>query len=223
VFTGIVEEAGKVLTVTETAEGRRLKIGAGTVTDDLKTGDSVSVSGVCLTVTEHGSDWFQVEAIIQTLACTKLKLVQAGDSVNLERAMRWSDRLGGHLVTGHVDGPGQVKAVVSEGFSRRLTFGFKAEMAALFVEKGSVAIDGVSLTVATLEPQVADGEFRFTVALIPHTMNVTTLGGLKVGDTVNIEADVVGKYVARWLEPTVGEKINKPGLSLSFLAEHGYT
>ena len=222
-FTGIVEEAGKVLTVTETTEGRRLKIGAGTVTDDLKTGDSVSVSGVCLTVTEHGSDWFQVEAIIQTLACTKLKLVQAGDSVNLERAMRWSDRLGGHLVTGHVDGLGQVKAVVSEGFSKRLTLSFKAEMAPLFVEKGSVAIDGVSLTVATLEPQVADGEFRFSVALIPHTMNVTTLGGLKVGDTVNIEADVVGKYVARWLEPTVGEKINKPGLSLSFLAEHGYT
>ena len=222
-FTGIVEESGKVLAVTETSQGRRLRIGSGVVTKDLKTGDSVSVSGVCLTVTEYGSDWFQVEAIIQTLNCTKLKNIKAGDSVNLERAIRFSDRLGGHLVTGHVDGLGQVRAIVSEGFSKRLTFGFQAEMAPLFVEKGSVAVDGVSLTVAALEPHVADGEFRFTVALIPHTMSVTTLGSLKVGDTVNIEADVVGKYVARWLEPTAGEKINKAGLSLSFLAEHGYT
>ena len=222
-FTGLVEESGKILSVSDTTEGSRLKISAKTIMSDLKTGDSVSVSGVCLTVTEHGQDWFHVEAIVETLRCTNLKSIKAGDSVNLERAMRFSDRLGGHLVTGHVDGLGQVRAIASEGFSKRLTFGFKAEMAPLFVEKGSVAVDGVSLTVAALDAPVADGQFTFTVALIPHTMNVTTLGGLKVGDTVNIESDVVGKYVARWLEPTVGEKINKAGLSLSFLAEHGYT
>ncbi len=222
-FTGIVEESGKVLSVTDTAEGRRLKIGAGTVTQDLKTGDSVSVSGVCLTVIEHGSDWFQVEAIVQTLNCTKLKSAKSGDAVNLERAMRFSDRLGGHLVTGHVDGIGHVRSITKEGFSNRVTFGFKADMAPLFVEKGSVAVDGVSLTVAALEAQSDNGEFAFTVALIPYTISVTTLGGLRVGDVVNVEADVVGKYVARWLEPTVAEKINKAGLSLSFLAEHGYT
>jgi riboflavin synthase len=225
-FSGIVEETGKILAVADTSEGRRLKIAATTVTSDLELGDSVSVSGTCLTVTERGGEWFQVEATLHTLRVTKLGSLKGGDRVNLERAVRLSDRLGGHLVSGHVDGLGQVRNIETDGFSRLVSFAVDAALAGFFVEKGSVTIDGVSLTVAKFEQPaagVSPGDFLFTVALIPHTMSVTTLGSLKVGDTVNVEVDLIAKYVARLLEPVCGEKVNKAGITLSFLAEHGYT
>lgn len=223
-FSGIIEETGKVLAVTDTSEGRRLRIAARLVTQDLKTGDSVSISGACHTVTENTKEWFQVESTLQTLRLTRLGSYQAGQAVNLERAMRLSDRLGGHLVSGHVDGVGVVESIILDGFSKLVTFSVGSSWAPWFVEKGSVAVDGVSLTVAKLQPAASpSAQFAFTVALIPKTMMVTTLGALALGALVNIEVDMVGKYVARWLEVASDEKGNKAGLSLSFLAEHGYT
>ena len=219
-FSGIVEEVGKIISTRDSGDGRTLRIACDVVTQELKLGDSVSVSGCCLTVTNFENGWFEADCVQQTLRMTRLGDLKKGDKVNLERALRLSDRLGGHLVTGHIDGIARIHSIEPEGFSRLITFEFADEFAPLFVEKGSVAIDGVSLTVAGLG---TGSELRFTVALIPHTLEVTTLGQLKVGDRVNIEADLVAKYVARWLEPNVAKNLKNAGLSLSFLAEHGYT
>ena len=231
-FSGLVEEVGKVLGSTDTPDGRSLQIAATVVTSQMRTGDSISVSGTCLTVVNSSGSSFDVEATFQTLRCTRLGNLKPGDSVNLERALRLSDRLGGHLVTGHVDGLAQVDAIEQEGFAKLVTFSAAGELARFFVEKGSVAIEGVSLTVARLgdlptgkltNQRTMSQRFTFTVALIPHTMNVTTLGLLKVGDLVNVEADLIAKYVARLVAPALGKNINKASLSLSFLSEHGYT
>jgi riboflavin synthase len=222
-FSGLVEEVGTILQIVSNADGRRLRISAEQITPELKLGDSVSVSGVCLTVVEFDIKTFSVEATHQTLRCTKLGQLQSGHKVNLERALKLSDRLGGHLVTGHIDGLGRVTSIKTEGFSNLVTIAAPSEYAAYFVEKGSVALDGVSLTVAALPETGAAQDILFTVALIPHTMDVTTIGNLKVGDAVNIEVDLIAKYVARWLGPTVSANLKNAGLSLSFLSEHGYT
>jgi riboflavin synthase len=229
-FTGIVEEVGTLVLAHNTSDGQRLRIGARTVVADLAPGDSVSVSGTCLTACQIGEGWFTAEATQETLRRTKLGSLHPGDAVNLERALRLSDRLGGHLVSGHVDALGTLRSVSPEGFAKVYQFAVPVELSAFFVEKGSVAIDGVSLTVASLAEHPGSGsrasagdEFVFTVALIPHTLSVTTLGHLKVGDRVNIEADLIGKYVARLMLSEHGGNINKGGLSMSFLAEHGYT
>lgn len=221
-FTGIVEEMGKVASVSDTAEGRRLRLRATTVLDGVKLGDSIAVNGTCLTVVSSGTDWFDVEATFQTLRNTQLGFLKPGDRVNLERALRLSDRLGGHLVSGHVDGLGRITALKNEGFSRLITFAADNKLARYFVEKGSVAIDGISLTVASVSN--SGGEmFEFCVALIPHTMEATTANDWKVGDSVNLEADLIAKYVARWAEPALAVNVNKAGLSMGFLSEHGYT
>jgi riboflavin synthase len=222
-FSGIVEEVGSVSAVTDTADGRRLKISAKAVLTDVKLGDSISVSGCCLTVTEFSKDWFTVEATHETLRRTKLGALKAGSRANLERALRVSDRLGGHIVSGHVDGLGSVTAIKQEGFSKVIEFAVDGQLNPFFVEKGSVTVDGVSLTVASLKSGSAKEQLKFSVALIPHTMSVTTLGDLKVADAVNIEADLIGKYVARLVLPAYGNIINKEGVSLPFLTEHGYT
>jgi len=231
-FSGIVEEVGLITLASDTSDGRLLRIEAPVVTGALDLGDSVSVSGCCLTVVNFGRGYFEVEVSFQTLRATRLGVLRTGDRVNLERALKLSDRLGGHLVTGHVDGIGHVYSLEQEGFSRLMTIQVDRSLSNLFVEKGSVTVDGVSLTVARCHAPVGSGAplqwasdyaLTFDVALIPHTMKVTTLGQLKVGDAVNVEADLIGKYVARWLEPNLVENVNKAGLSLPFLAEHGYT
>ncbi|SRR5579875_28610 len=221
-FSGIVEEVGTIQAVREQAGGRRLSISSGVVSSDIKLGDSVAVAGVCLTVVAFGAGWFEVEAVAQTLRVTALGRLAAGSPVNLERALSLSDRLGGHLVSGHVDGLATVRSLKAEGASRLTTFETDQALSGLLVEKGSVAVDGVSLTVASLSP-VSGGRFNFTVALIPHTLAVTTLGGLAAGDLVNVETDLVGKYVARLMACGYATKVNKGGLTLGLLAEHGYT
>lgn len=227
-FSGIVEEIGKITSVTDDSGGRRLRITAPLVTSDLKIGDSISCSGCCLTACEFGKDWFTVDATHETLRRTKLGTLKTGDSLNLERALKVSDRLGGHLVSGHVDAVGRVSSIKQEGFSSVIEFSASAELELFFVEKGSVTIDGVSLTVASLHSSsagtaTAGSTFDFSVALIPHTLQVTTIGKLRVGDVVNVEADLIGKYVARLVSQGYAQNINKGGLSLSFLQEHGYT
>lgn len=224
-FSGIIEEIGRIAAISDSGDGRRLKISAKTVLTDVKLGDSISVSGCCLTVTQFSADSFSVDATAETLRRTKLGQLKNGDRVNLERALRFSDRLGGHLVSGHVDALARVASVKDEGFSRIFEFSVSAELAPYFVEKGSVTIDGISLTVAALK-SVNGNSFNFTIAAIPHTLQVTTLNDLKPGDEINIEADIIGKYVARWMDSTRGQNIsniNKEGLSASFLSEHGYT
>jgi riboflavin synthase len=217
-----VEEIGKIISTSDTADGRRLKIGAKLICSDIKLGDSISVSGICLTATSFNSESFCVDASIETLRRTKLGDLKKGDRVNLERALKFSDRLGGHLVSGHVDAIASVNSIKKEGFSSVLEFAAPVALEPFFIEKGSVTIDGISLTVAGLKP--ASGErFLFSIAAIPHTLEVTTLADLSVGDTVNLEADLIGKYVARWMMATRPEIINKEGLTMPFLTEHGYT
>lgn len=185
-FTGIVEELGRV----ESFEGTRLRIGASQVLEGVALGDSIAVSGCCLTVVAMGTDWWEADVSQETLDRTSLRGVSVGSVVNLERAVRMSDRLGGHLVQGHVDGVGEVVEPVPD-----LRVRIPSDLMRYVVEKGSITVDGVSLTV--VKP-LADG---FTVAIIPHTAAVTTLGAKRPGDPVNIEVDVMAKYVERLMAP----------------------
>ena len=185
-FTGIVEEIGQIVSL----EHGRVRIAASTVLEDAHLGDSIAVSGCCLTVVACGDGWWEADVSDETIARTSLARHQVGGTVNLERAVRSQDRLGGHLVQGHVDAVGEIVAAVPE-----LRVRVPADLLPYLVEKGSVTVDGVSLTV--VEP-LADG---FTVAVIPHTAAVTTLGTKRPGDLVNIEVDVIAKYVERMLRP----------------------
>ena len=185
-FTGIVEELGRV----ESFEGTRLRIGATLVLDGVVLGDSIAVSGCCLTVVAMGANWWEADVSQETLDRTSLRGISIGSAVNLERAVRMSDRLGGHLVQGHVDGVGEVVDPVPD-----LRVRIPSDLMRYVVEKGSITVDGVSLTV--VKP-LADG---FTVAIIPHTAAVTTLGAKRAGDPVNIEVDVMAKYVERLMAP----------------------
>ena len=183
-FTGIVEELGTVLE----RDGGRFRFGADVVTEDSKVGDSISVNGCCLTVTVIGPGWWEATAVDETLSRTNLADLAEGDRVNLERPVRLADRLGGHLVQGHVDCVGEIAAPAPD-----LRVRIPADLMRYVVPKGSVTVDGCSLTVVEA---LEDG---FTVAVIPHTSEVTTLGFKKVGGRVNIEIDVVAKYVERLL------------------------
>ena len=201
-FSGIVEEVGSIIEANDSQDGRLLKIEAVTLAPQLKLGESVSVSGCCLTVVEQQSSWFAVEAVHETLSRTKIGALRLGSKANLEPALRLTDRLGGHLVSGHVDAVASVKSISDEGFSKRVTFEMNGAWSPFFIEKGSVAVDGVSLTVAGVDPmpqnKLSATSFAFNVVLIPHTLSVTTFATLKAGDPVNIEVDMVAKYIARW-------------------------
>ena len=188
-FTGIVREVGAVAAF----DGSRLVVTAPETTAGAAVGDSVSVAGVCLTVVETEAGRLAFDVVPETLARTALGRLETGDAVNLEPSLRVGDQLGGHVVQGHVDGVGRVRSVTPEGDSRRVWFDAPEGVVRYCLEKGSVAVDGVSLTVAALDD---DG---FEVALIPHTLEVTTLGRLEPGDEVNLEADVLGKVVERLL------------------------
>jgi riboflavin synthase len=194
-FTGLVEEGGAIVSVQPAQEGARLLIGALAVLEGLEVGDSVAVNGACLTAVEVLPDGFAVDAVAETLRRTTLGGLGIGDRVNLERPMRLGDRLDGHLVQGHVDGVGRVEAARPEGESAVLEITAPADLLRYVVEKGSIAVDGVSLTVA------GRSTGGFTVALIPHTMAVTTLGPQAVGRDVNLEVDVVAKYVESLARP----------------------
>ena len=191
-FTGIVEETGEITDVTMTDEGRRLRI--ATSFDGLGQGASISVSGACLTVEAFGDGWFSVFLATETLDRTYLGDLAVGDQVNLERAMAAGDRFDGHVVQGHVDGTAEVVGVKRIGDDWEFTFSLPDALAGYVVEKGSISVDGISLTVAAL-----DGE-QFAVAIIPETYDVTTLSEKSAGDPVHLEVDVVAKYVESLVE-----------------------
>ena len=192
-FTGIIREIGTVEGVKRTADGTRLRVSAG-VADSLAAGDSVSVDGVCLTVASPGADSFEADVMNQSLSLTTLGALDAGARVNLEPALRAGEPLGGHLVQGHVDGRGEVTSTTEDGFARRLRVALPEGLRRYVAEHGSVALDGVSLTVAALTP---DG---LEVSLIPETLERTTLGDLEEGSEVNVEVDVVARYAERLVQ-----------------------
>jgi riboflavin synthase len=193
-FTGLIEDLGTLTVVEARPGGRRLTLRSPAIAADARVGDSISLNGCCLTVIARDAGGFSVEAVPETLARTTLGDWQEGDAVNLERALRFDQRLGGHLVQGHVDGVGVVRAVALEGGGHRVTFDLPDDLARFVAEKGSLAVDGVSLTVARV---VAGG---CEVALIPHTLKHTTAGRYAPGHRVNLEVDLVARYLARLLD-----------------------
>jgi riboflavin synthase len=192
-FTGIIEEVGSVQELWPVDQGARIAVSCRRVWNKLEIGESVDVNGVCLTVVETGAGRFTADISEESLSRSTLGGLKRGAPVNLERALTLESRLGGHLVQGHVDGVGAVKAIKSAGESRTYTFSCPADLKEYLVEKGSIAVDGISLTISTM------GEGEFGVAAIPHTIRQTNLKGLRVGDTVNLETDIIAKYVRSYL------------------------
>lgn len=205
-FTGIIEELGHVRERYAVGACERIVVSATTVLDDVSLGASIAVNGTCLTVVEWGSGWWAADAVPETLRCTNLGALAAGDSVNLERPVAASARLGGHIVLGHVDATiplvdiRLLDSAAGDDGTVELTFGLPVALAGLVVDKGSVALDGISLTVARVRRDSRDRHL-FDVAVIPHTRRVTTLGARAVGDVVNFEADYLAKVVARLAAP----------------------
>jgi riboflavin synthase len=193
VFTGLVADLGVIDSIEQTGDGVRVAVSTK-LADELTLGDSIAVNGCCLTATTIDGGSFTADVMNQTLSLTSLAGLQAGQNVNLELSLRAADRLGGHIVQGHVDGVGTVSAVHDDGFARRVTVDAPDDVLRYVVAKGSIAVDGVSLTVAELQNRC------FTVSLIPETLERTNLGAAKPGSTVNLEVDVLAKYVERLMQ-----------------------
>ena len=193
-FTGIVTDVGRVRRIQATARDHRYEIETAFDTATIELGASISHAGCCLTVTEKGPDWFAVEVSGETLSKTTLGDWREGTHINLERAAKLGDELGGHIVSGHVDGLGTVVSITPEGGSHRIEIEAPAPLHRYIAAKGSITVDGVSLTVNTVEGRT------FGLNIIPHTWDHTTLGGLQVGNSVNLEIDMLARYLARWQE-----------------------
>ena len=213
-FTGIVEELGTVRRVLPGARAGKIVIGAKKVLEDVHIGDSIAVNGVCLTVVAAGEDEFTADVMPETLRKSGLGTLKVGDPVDLERAMAADGRFGGHIVSGHIDGVGRIVETRPEENAVIVTISAPPEILALIVEKGSIAIDGISLTVASLT------RTTFSVSLIPHTAAQTVLLKKHAGDVVNLENDVVGKYVQKLLGATTGA--SSSGLTLEYLQAQGF-
>lgn len=214
IFTGIIEELGTINRIERGSNSSRINVRAGKVLEDVRIGDSIAINGVCLTVTEFDSEYFVADVMAETLEKTNLRELTSGQRVNLERAVRLGDRMGGHLVQGHVDGVGTIVEQQKLDIATIIRIKTTAEVLAYVVKKGSVAIDGISLTV------IETGADSFAVSLIPHTAAMTTLGFKKPGDTVNLESDIIGRYVEKLLQRQKDSQ--QSNLSLGFLAENGF-
>jgi riboflavin synthase len=212
-FTGLVEGVGEITGSSRLAEGLKLTVALPFPPRELALGDSVAVAGACLTVVEVGSKTAAFEVSPETMARTTLALKKAGDRVNLERALKLGDRLGGHLVTGHVDGKGALRERREGAEYFQLKIEMPGALGRYVIEKGSIAIDGVSLTVNSCQGNT------LTVNIIPHTAQKTTLAQLRVGDQVNLETDIIGKYVEKLLG---GRTSETPGVTADLLARHGF-
>ncbi len=220
-FTGIVEEIGNVRKIVHGSLSIKLSINCSKILEDVKIGDSIAVNGICLTVVEMSSSWFTVDVMPETMRMTSLGRLNVSDKVNLERALKLSDRLGGHIVSGHIDGTGIIKNIVEEDNAIWITVEASESILKYIIYKGSVSLDGTSLTVAHID------ECCFKVSLIPHTAGNTILGYLKAGDQINIECDIIGKYVERLLNGNVQDcnsqaSKSKKDISIDFLRSNGF-
>lgn len=213
-FTGIIESMGKVRGIKRGAQSFQIDIQAEAILDDVKLGDSIAVNGVCLTVNSYDSQHFTADVMPETMDKTTLKHLKSGEYVNLERALRVGDRLGGHIVQGHVDAVGIIKAKEKRDIAYVYTIKAPAQVLHYTVPKGSITVDGISLTVIDVLPD------SFTVSLIPHSADQTILGRKQAGDYVNLESDILGRYIEKLLQ-TGGDK-ETSSLSVSFLAENGF-
>jgi riboflavin synthase len=218
-FTGLIQTVGTILALENKGKETRLRIATDTRLRDFVPGESIAVNGVCLTVEIFSSDWFSVYASAETMSRTNLGSLGVGSPVNLERALALGDRLGGHMVSGHVDCVATVKRVETAGESRIFTMGFDPEHSSLVIPKGSVALDGISLTVNDC------GNGFLTVNIIPATQKETTIGSWKPGSRVNMETDIIGKYVRSMTAPWTGEKDDQAPpsrISMDFLRQNGF-
>ena len=214
-FTGIVEEVGRIITADRKGNSARLKIEAEKVLEDIKIGDSIAVNGICLTVTSFGKNYFTADVMHETLRRSSIGEAAAGSPVNLERAMAANSRFGGHIVTGHIDGTGTICEVKSDEIAVCYSIKAPEKIMHYIVEKGSVAVDGISLTVAKTT------QTTFMVSVIPHTAQCTVLAHKKAGDKVNLENDCIGKYVEKLLGISRQSKKHQ-GLTLEKLLQNGF-
>ena len=214
-FTGIIEEIGKVIRVQRTAGSSFIEIQAEKVLTDAHIGDSIAVNGVCLTVTDMTNDTFRADVMNETLSRSSLDSLVSGSMVNLERAMAANGRFGGHIVSGHIDGTGIITDVKNDGIAVWYTISAEDSLLRYIVEKGSIAIDGISLTVAKVTNST------FSVSIIPHTASETTLSMKKTGDIVNLENDIIGKYVERLIK-TSEPHTRSSNITMEFLAKNGF-
>ena len=213
-FTGIIEEVGTVKSVKRSGTSSFIEIQAKKVLEDVHLGDSIAVNGVCLTVTHSDGSVFRADVMNETLSRSSLGSLTSGSPVNLERAMAANGRFGGHIVSGHIDGTGTVSDIRNDGIAVWYTITAPPELLRYIVEKGSIAIDGISLTVAKVT------ETSFSVSIIPHTAAQTILGTKKTGDIVNLENDIIGKYVEKLMKPA--EAAPQSGITMEFLAKNGF-
>lgn len=216
-FTGLIEEVGEITSVTRKGNSAQITVKAGKILKDTKLGDSISTNGVCLTVTEKTSNTFTVDVMPETMNRSNLKNFKYGSKVNLERALRVGDRLDGHMVSGHVDGLGKIANYLKEDNAVWITVEADKSLLKYIIEKGSIAIDGTSLTVAYVDDR------SFKVSIIPHTGEATTLLDKKIGDEVNLECDMVGKYIEKFMkfEENKSEESNS-NLNEDFLRQNGF-
>ncbi len=215
-FTGLIQDIGIVQAVKRSKGGMQINITTRLDLSRIRVGDSVAVDGACLTVVQKADAAFSVEVSEETLRRTTLGGIRNGQEVNLEESLRLSDPLGGHLVSGHVDGTGQILRIVPEGNAIRYHFGAPDSVSRYLIEKGSVAIDGISLTIAALD------DHGFQTVVLPHTARSTTLGRKKIGDRVNLENDLIAKYVEKFIRSGEGVPKAKTSIDAAFLAEHGF-
>lgn len=214
-FTGIIEEVGTVISVQKGAASSFIEIKAESVLSDVHLGDSIAVNGVCLTVISFTPSSFRADVMNETLSRSSLGSLKQGSPVNLERAMAADGRFGGHIVSGHIDGTGIITDIKKDGIAHWYTINANAKIMRYIIEKGSVAIDGISLTVAKV------GDSSFAVSIIPHTAVKTVLSAKKIGDTVNLENDVIGKYVEKLIK-TESAPTDGNGITIDFLTKNGF-
>lgn len=222
-FTGIVEEVGTIVSISKGAKSSKLTLQGKVIFEDMHIGDSIAVNGVCLTVTEKTANTFTVDVMAETLRRSSLGTLSKGSKVNMERAMAANGRFGGHIVSGHIDGTGTIESFVREDNAVWVTIAAPSKLLKYIIEKGSITIDGISLTVAYVDNQC------FKVSLIPHTAANTTLLTKKAGDMVNLENDIVGKYIDKLLHFDVEDEAvtdynteASGGISMEFLSENGF-